>query len=474
MEYPIFDVPLLGGSLLIAAISIFHAFIAHFSVGSGFLMALAQRRAIRDNDLGMSQALRKYAFGVLLVPYVLGTVSGVGIWFSIALAGPRAVSILIHQFVWFWAIEWVLFLVEGLAIHLYVFHWDRMSPRDHNRLAWIFAACSVGTLLVINAILSFMLTPGQWKPFDAGTLVYKGMLNPGYVPTSLGRILISLALAGAGGVVLASLTRSIDEQARRKLVRISCAMILPIILCLPLGAWTFAVLAPRSQRFITGGAPVMMIFLNVGLAGMLILFLAAAVSYFRRDFTAGSLGGVTMCLLALAAYGSMEFVREGVRKPFIIEGFMYSTGVTVAGAAAVDPVANLDRTRREGILAVTPWALPGGAAVAGLSPAQRGQAVYRAACLRCHCIDGYNAMRPQVATWRRETIRGLLDHMDEVKPAMPPFPGNQAEKDALTEFLLGLNPHPLMSPGAARGESAGTSGNHQTPHIPAARAAGME
>jgi mono/diheme cytochrome c family protein len=439
MEYPIFDVPLLGGSLLIAGIAIFHTFIAHFSVGSGLLMALAQRRAIGDNDLGMSRALHKYAFGVLLVPYVLGTVSGVGIWFSIALASPRAVSILIHQFVWFWAIEWVLFFVEGLAIHLYVFHRDRMAPRDHNRLAWIFAACSVGTLLVINAILSFMLTPGQWRPLDAGTLVYKGVLNPGYVPTSLGRILVCLALAGAGGVVLASLTRSIDEQTRRKLVRISCAMILPIILCLPLGAWTFAVLGQRSRDFITGGAPVMLIFLNFGLAGMLILFLAAAVSYFRRDFSVGSLGGITMCLLALVVFGSMEFLREGARKPFIIEGFMYSTGVTVAGAAPVDPVANLDRTRREGILAVTPWALSGETGAAGLSPALRGQAVYRAACLRCHCIDGYNAVRPLVAAWRRETIRSLLDRMDEVKPAMPPFPGNQAEKDALTEFLLGLS-----------------------------------
>lgn len=97
---------------------------------------------------------------MLLVPYVLGRVSGVGIWFCITLACPRAVSILIHQFDWFWAIEWVLFIVEGLAIHLYVFHRDHMSPRDHNPLIWIFTLCSVGTLLVINAILSFMLTPG--------------------------------------------------------------------------------------------------------------------------------------------------------------------------------------------------------------------------------------------------------------------------------------------------------------------------
>lgn len=66
-------------------------------------------------------------------------------------------------------------------------------------------------------------------------LVYKGLLTPGYLPTGLGRILILLARAGAGGVLPVSMTESIGEKARKKLVRISCAMILSIILCLPLG-----------------------------------------------------------------------------------------------------------------------------------------------------------------------------------------------------------------------------------------------
>jgi len=35
MACPVFDVPLPGGGLLIAANSVFHAFIAHFSIGSG-------------------------------------------------------------------------------------------------------------------------------------------------------------------------------------------------------------------------------------------------------------------------------------------------------------------------------------------------------------------------------------------------------------------------------------------------------
>jgi len=44
MEYPIFDVPRLVGSLLIAGIALVHVFISHFSVGAGSLVAFAERR----------------------------------------------------------------------------------------------------------------------------------------------------------------------------------------------------------------------------------------------------------------------------------------------------------------------------------------------------------------------------------------------------------------------------------------------
>ncbi len=438
MEYPIFDVPLLGGSLLIAGVAIFHVFISHFSVGSGWLMALAERRAIRSGDLDTRSALRKYAFVVLLVPYVLGTVSGVGIWFTIALVNPRAVSILIHQFVWDWAIEWVLFIIEGVAIYLYVFYWDRMSPKAHNRLAWIFAISSVGTLLIINGILSFMLTPGAWQAGDPGVLNYKGILNPSYLPTSLGRIFISLALAGVAAVLLMSLDRKIAQAAREKITALAYKLIVPGILCLPLGAWTFMQMSDRSQTFLKGSAPVMQIFLGVGVTALLILFLAAAVSLWRKDFSPSTLGGILLCLLAFVGFGAAEFTREGVRKPYVIEGLMYSTGVTVESAAELDPRGNITTTRKDGVLSAAPWALPAGKTVDDLDAVARGEAVFRAACLRCHSVDGYNAVRPLTATWSPKTLRHTLDVLDELKPAMPPFPGTAGEADDLAEYLQSL------------------------------------
>jgi cytochrome bd-type quinol oxidase subunit 1 len=437
VEYPIFDAPMLGGAMVIAIVAIVHVVIAHFSVGSGFFVAYAERRAITAGESDVLAFLKKYALLVLLVPYVLGTVTGAGIWFTVALVSPRAISVLVHQFVWDWAAEWVLFLIEVVAIYLYFFTWDRIRPRAHNAIGWVFAAASMLTLLVINAILSFMLTPGSWAP-HAPLAVWKGIFNPSYVPTALMRALVAVALAGAGAVALAAVVRGLTDRARDRVVSLGYKMMLPAVLCLPLAGWTFAVLPDRAKDFLQGGAPVMTIFLAFGVTSFAILTAGAALSLWRRDYRPSTLGATMLVLLALVGMGSMEFVREGVRKPYIIDGFMYSTGVTTAMADGIDPTATLERTRRDGILSAAPWALPPGRTAADLAADERGRCVYRAACLRCHSLQGYNALGPLVAGWSRPTLRHLLDRMDEVKPSMPPFPGTEAEKEALADFLADL------------------------------------
>ena len=54
------------------------------------------------------------------------------------------------------------------------------------------------------------------------------------------------------------------------------------------------------------------------------------VSLKRRDYAVGSLGGLLLCLLSFVAFGAMEFVREGVRKPYIVEHFKLASVPTHA------------------------------------------------------------------------------------------------------------------------------------------------
>ena len=112
---------------------------------------------------------------------MFGAITGVGIWFTIGLVHPQATSSLINTFVWAWAIEWTFFFVEIAAAMVYYYGWDRLSARLHMAIGWIYVAAAWLSLVVINGILTYMLTPGQWT------------LTRGF----LGRVLQRDVLAGA-------------------------------------------------------------------------------------------------------------------------------------------------------------------------------------------------------------------------------------------------------------------------------------
>ncbi|HQH73234.1 MAG TPA: cytochrome c, partial [bacterium] len=141
---------------------------------------------------------------------------------------------------------------------------------------------------------------------------------------------------------------------------------------------------------------------------------------------------ILLGLIAFIATGSMEFVREGIRKPFIIHEYMYSNGIRVS---------DRDTLNQEGVLAWAPWTAlaAGGTSVAGLTPGQRGEALYRAQCLRCHTLDGFNGIKPLIKDWPEGSIRHALENLHVEQYYMPPFLGPQKDLQDLTQYLLSLN-----------------------------------
>ena len=89
---------------------------------------------------------------------------------------------LIHNFVFFWAAEWGLFLLEvvSLLAYYYTYPWSRsgrMSPETHMRIGIVYACAGFLSLVLINGIITFMLTPGQGL---ATGNVWLGFFNPTY------------------------------------------------------------------------------------------------------------------------------------------------------------------------------------------------------------------------------------------------------------------------------------------------------
>ncbi len=197
MNYPFWDVPLIGSGWVIGCIAIFHIMISHFAVGGGFYLPMAERKALREGREERTgrgggrhgegkpgpdasrcaraseewlATLRGHSRFFLILTGVFGAISGVGIWFAIGLTHPEATSTLIHNFVFGWAIEWVFFMVELTTAAVYYYTWDRMIPDElHLKVGWVYAGASFCTLVIINGILTFMLTPGDTWLSVAGT-----------------------------------------------------------------------------------------------------------------------------------------------------------------------------------------------------------------------------------------------------------------------------------------------------------------
>jgi len=427
MNYPVWEPFMLGGGLVIGIIAIFHVFVSHFAVGGGLFLVLTERKAYRDHNPALLEYVKSHSKFFVLVVLVFGAVSGVGIWWSIALVNPEATATLIHVFVWGWAIEWVFFIVEIAAAFIYYHGWDRLDRETHLRVGWIYFAAAWASLLVINGILTFMLTPGKWTETQTFASAY---FNPGMLPSLVVRTAVCVALAGVYALITSSAVG--DAALRSDVVAYAARWLLLGTLVIPFaGIWYISTVPPMAREISMGGAPAVTIF-----AGLSIFFsaLVMAFTYFGphrrpRDFT--MVFAFLLAVLALSTTAVTEWVREAVRKPYIIYGYMYSNGLRVA---------DMERTRQVGILQSARWVRRHEVDPKALPEA--GVEIYRVQCASCHTVDGYNSIRFAVKGWSWAMIDYQLAHLSSLKGFMPGFVGTDQERQALGAWLASLNPVP--------------------------------
>jgi mono/diheme cytochrome c family protein len=486
MNYPIWDVPASG--LFIAVIAVIHVFISHFAVGGGLFLVLTEQRARREGDGELLAYLKRHSRFFILVTLVAGALTGVGIWFTIGLVHPAATSSLIQLFVWFWAIEWTFFVTEIAAALVYYYGWDRLSPGSHVTVGWIYFGSAWMSLVVINGILTFMLTPGDWVLTGN---VWAAFFNPTYWPALVARSLASAGLAGLYALLTASWMAQGD--LKRRLARYASAWVLPMAIALPLSLlwylWAAAAagvdvsavfglaqptVASVTEWLVNGSAsgyPIARLAALACLGGGVILTVIVLGGILARPASFGPLTVVPVLLAGLITFGGAEFVREDLRKPYVIGQFMFVNGVRLpvhwaistghgrAGAINEDAFT-VDRLGANGLLATAKCVraitdgLPAGDLVAHQEA--RGRAAFVLLCASCHTMDGHLAIRPLV----KGRPVGALDTMlgklaSPVGPAgdpatwstprvrlvtwrgrhMPPFAGTASERRDLAVFL---------------------------------------
>lgn len=210
--YPAWLEPGIGAGWVIGFIATIHVLFSHASVGAALVFAWLARRAVTANQPQHLDFIRKYGAFLLIFSYVLGSVTGPGIWFAATIANPRGISALIHNFVWLWATEWVFFLIEVAGVYLLVYLAGRVPIKTYLRYCTIFALSSVGTLLIIVGILSFMLWPGQDSWYQTGG-VLSAFFGESMFAQLSARFFFMLTITGVVGGFAAAKTSDPAEKS---------------------------------------------------------------------------------------------------------------------------------------------------------------------------------------------------------------------------------------------------------------------
>lgn len=423
MNYPVWYLPGVGGGFLIALIAIIHVFISHFAVGGGLYLVLTERKGLRENSPEILAFTKKHAKFFMLLTMVLGGITGVGIWFIISLVHPAATSLLIHTFVYGWAAEWVWFLVEITALLVYYYTFGRMDSRTHQMVGWIYFISAWLSLFLINGIIDFMLTPGAWVE---NRNFWSGFFNPSFWPSLLFRSFFCFMLAGLYAFLTSAFLK--DSDLKTRMTRYSGKWALSsFLLALPFGYWYLSILPEPARKLVEGSSPTIQAAAQYALYATIATFaLTLLLTVIRPSLNSKAIAILTL-VPAFILLGAFEWTREAARRPYVLNQVMFSHGITVTQAEALEGQA---------FLAQAKWSAVDAAHDGNLAAA--GRELFKLQCYACHTIGGVNNdIVPRTASMDFAAMNNYLRNVIHKRPYMPPFMGNDMETAALAAYVIG-------------------------------------
>jgi mono/diheme cytochrome c family protein len=449
MDFPLFHLDWTGDRMLIAVIAVIHVLINHaMAVGAMPLITLLEWHGHRTADPRWDRLALRILGICVIVTTTLGALTGVGIWFSASLVNPHAIGSLIRVFFWAWFTEWLVFVTEVCLILAYFMTWKIWSGDRKRRHILFGVGLSIAswlTMAVIVGILGFMMNPGSW-PVQRSFV--SGMFNPLYLPQLSFRTPFAMVMAGLLSMLLVPFFVERGDfrgQAMRFVSGWTLAWSIPLLA----GGWFYWRIIPQAMKDNLGIALTTQAFQtwHAAVAGALKVASVAVVvislwgmlkpRWLPRPVT------IVPFLLVVVLAGYVERVREFVRKPAVIDKYMYANGIEMAKYPLL---------REEGVLAHATYCAQ--RTIAPENRLQAGRDMFIIACSRCHTTSGLNGVTNKLRAlyrddpWKHDAVFSYIRTMHNVRPFMPPAPGTDAELSALTDYLISLQRHPAKIGGA--------------------------
>ena len=441
MDFPLFYLDLIGNRLMLAIIAITHVLINHpLAVGAYPLVVFMEWWGQRTKNPEWDQLAYRVTFVLFIITTSIGALTGVGIWLSAGLISPFGIGSLLRVFFWAWFTEWLVFISEVVLIVLYFLLWKRWTAGSRRKLhlavGVILSVMSWFTMAIIVGILGFMMGTGSWTTDHT---LFSAFLNPLYLPQLAFRTAYALMAGGLTVWFLMFFFTKKGTEFRQKAVRLvaSWSLILAPI-CAAGALWYWSAVPTVMKNNLDVGMltqnfqqwhQTFLIVIAVVIGVILLVGLTAVI----RPKLIPSFVLIIPFVFGLYLLGHFERVREFIRKPHVVANYMYSNGVTMD---------ELPVFQRDGLLRYATYVR--NHQVTSTNKISAGQDVFMIACSRCHTTGGVNSVVKKFrklygdGEWSDDAMGSFLATMHVTRQYMPPFPGNDAEAEALVAFIKDL------------------------------------
>ncbi|MBP8021754.1 MAG: cytochrome c [Limnohabitans sp.] len=437
--YPTWFEPGVGSGWVVGLIATIHVLFSHTSVGAAIFFAWLANHAHRHHKPELLEFIRRYGLFLLVFSYVLGSITGPGIWFATTVASPRGISALIHSFVWMWATEWVFFVIEVVGVYMLVYLAGRIDVKTHTRIAVIFGLTSYTTMLVIVGILSFMMWPGMPEWSQTG-----GVLNAFFGPNTFAQLGMRTAFmftitAVVGGIVAGSF----KDAEQKKLIGRKLAILgtVSTLVGAAMLQWYLSTLPETAEVVLQNRLPEHFpMALMTAVGGSLAYFVLTLVQ--PRALVSGVAAVMTVVILVFGLWPE-EVARESIRKPWVAGQYVYSNQVVGRDVPGMGVKSEIPTIEAHGFLKTHVFMPEHLRTVTNANRVEAGRALALATCSNCHSLSS-TGIRPlanyfvgkhseaDIATY----LQAALSGGDTLY--MPQVPLNDVEARALAAFIQSI------------------------------------
>jgi cytochrome d ubiquinol oxidase subunit I len=178
-----------------------HIVIACYGVGFPLIVLLAEWGALRTGD-SVYMALAKAWARALGVLFAVGAVSGTILSFELGILWPKFMGRFGEVIGLPFAMEGIAFFIEAIFVGLYLYGWDRLSPRVHLLTGVPIVIAGIASAWFVVTANAWMNQPTGFRLDPSGDVVdpdpWAAMFNPATPVQTTHMILAAFMVAGFG------------------------------------------------------------------------------------------------------------------------------------------------------------------------------------------------------------------------------------------------------------------------------------